>query len=448
MLNKLATLKQRFSSNKSKIISNVAWLLVDRALCTGVSFLISIWLAHYLGPEQFGTLRYVIAFVFLFSPIATLGMTSVVTKDLVEHPSLKNEILGTACVLRLIFGFSSAALSIISILFFAPKEPFIWLMIAITSSTYLFQPLMALEQWFESQVDSKQIVLARNLTLLIITILKIALITYKAPLIAFVYLLVLEAVIYGFTLLLAYRLKNKDIHQWVIKLSRAKILIKESWPLLLTGIAATLYLKIDQVMLGQMADKKSVGVYAVAATLSEIWFVIPMAFTSSLFPSIIKSKKLSKEEYEKRLQQFYDLMALLSYIILIFFLPISNYVIITAYGAEYAPAVNILYIYILNCIFSFQGFAQGAWIISEGLQKLNFYAAASGAAINITLNLVLIPHFQGLGAAIATLISYAFACYFAYWFFPETRGSAMLMTKAILLPFRLPSYLKNIKQNL
>ncbi len=440
MRNKFTALQQKLNANHKKIISNIVWLIFDRTLSAGVSFFMGIWLARYLGVEQYGTFRYVIAFAYIFSPLGTLGTRGIITRDLVENPSSKNELLGTTSIMRLIGGFCAASLAIGSTLIIEKENTSIWLLVAIISSTFFFQPLTVVEQWFESRVESKYIVYSRNLTLVFLSTLRIVFIINKAPLIIFIILLALDAIFYSLTLLLIYQIKYQNIQLWKVKFNQVKYLLKESFPLLLTGIMVTLYLKIDQVMLGQMADKKTVGIYAVAATLSEIWYMIPVAFTSSLFPAIVNSKKLSTEAYEKRLQNFYDLMALLAYIIIIVFVSISHDLIVTAYGQEYAPAVNILSIYILNCLFTFLGIAQSAWIISEGLQEFNFYATATGAVINIFLNLILIPKFQGIGAALATLVSYAFASYFIFLLIPQTRKNAILMTKAILLPTRIPKY--------
>ncbi|RUS98506.1 O-unit flippase [Dulcicalothrix desertica PCC 7102] len=431
----------KFSFHQSKIISNIAWILIDRVFSTGVTFIIGVWLARYLNPEQYGTLRYVIAFVALFSPVASLGMSSILTRDLVEKPSEQNKLLGSACGVQFISGTFAACLAIVSIRVLAPQDTLLCLFVAIASSIFLFQPLTIVEQWFESRVESRYTILSKNISFVLSTILKVILIIYKAPLITLIFLLAVEPIIYSFALISSYHFHKQSVKSWLFNLSKAKYLIQESMPLVLTGLAVSIYLKIDQIMLGLMADKTVVGVYAVAASLSEIWFFIPIAFKSSLYPDIIKSKNLSKEVYQERLQKFYDLMAVLAYCIVIIFIPISHYLILSTYGSEYLSAVPILHVYIWNCIFAFQGIAQSAWLISEGFQQINFYSTASGAIINVFLNLLLIPRFGSLGAAIASLISYAFASYFCFLIFPQTRGNAMLMTKALLIPIRLPAYL-------
>jgi Na+-driven multidrug efflux pump len=82
------------------------------------------------------------------------------------------------------------------------------------------------------------------------------------------------------------------------------------------------------------------------------------------------------------------------------------------------------------------------WIVAEGLQKLNFYAKLIGLCTNIMLNFLLIPLYQGKGAAIATLISASLANYFCFLFWKQTRENAILTTKALFLPLRLLTLLK------
>lgn len=81
---------------------------------------------------------------------------------------------------------------------------------------------------------------------------------------------------------------------------------------MLSGIAISIYMKIDQVMIKNMLDVKAVGNYAVAVKLTEVWYFIPVVISSSLFPAIIKAKKISEKLYYGRLQKLYDLMTWLA----------------------------------------------------------------------------------------------------------------------------------------
>jgi PST family polysaccharide transporter len=85
-------------------------------------------------------------------------------------------------------------------------------------------------------------------------------------------------------------------------------------------------------------------------------------------------------------------------------------------------------------LFVFWGVAQGPWYITEGLVRLQLYRAASGAVANVLLNLVLIPRYQSMGAAIATVISYGVADVLWNAFNPKTRVVFILQMKSLAFP--------------
>jgi PST family polysaccharide transporter len=80
----------------------------------------------------------------------------------------------------------------------------------------------------------------------------------------------------------------------------------------------------------------------------------------------------------------------------------------------------------------FLGVAQGPWNVSQNLLKLVFYRTLAGAIANVLLNLVLIPRYSAMGAAIATVISYGVAGVLANAFDARTRPIFLLQLKSVL----------------
>ena len=74
---------------------------------------------------------------------------------------------------------------------------------------------------------------------------------------------------------------------------------------------------------------------------------------------------------------------------------------------EYAAAAPILVIHTWASIFVFMGVAGTQWLVMENLQIFSLEKTLLGALSNIGLNLILIPEYGAVGAAYATLISYA-----------------------------------------
>jgi polysaccharide transporter, PST family len=439
MLSKLIQASEKLSPSNRKIIGNTGWLFASRVFRIGVSLLISTWIARYLGPNRYGILQYALAFCSFFLPLSTAQMGPVTTRDLVQSPDSKHTILGSAFTLQLGGGCLAAVLAVSAIWLLAPGDATLQLLVAIISLKFVFNSFQPIENWFEAKVASKFRVFASNLAFIGVTTLEICLVLYQAPLIVFAVTIILETLIFSLGLIFFYCRDGENILHWRTDRGSIQYLIKESFPLVLSSTAWMIYTSIDRVMLGNMIDSKTVGIYSSAATLSESLSFLPIIVCSSLYPAIIQAKNQSKSAYQAKLQKFYDLLSGLAYGLILLLLPLSGWVITFLYGEPYRPAVPILMVYLWSCLFSFQGIAQSKWIVSEGLQRFDFYSRLAGLISNISLNLILIPRYQGMGAAIATLISYAIGGYLYFLLVPATRANAMLMTKALCLPVRVLS---------
>tara|TARA_B100001142_G_C13973366_1_gene515826 strand:- start:1 stop:621 length:621 start_codon:yes stop_codon:yes gene_type:complete len=180
-------------------------------------------------------------------------------------------------------------------------------------------------------------------------------------------------------------------------------------------------MKIDQIMLGQMVGDEAVGIYSAAVRISEVWYFIPTMIVASVFPAILKARNSSEEQYYKKLQHLFDLMLWLSIGIALPMTFLSESVIKILFGETYLDASSILSIHIWASVFVFLGVASSKWFIAENRQILSFQRTTIGALANVILNFLFIPQFQAVGAATATIISYAIATIISDLFQAETR---------------------------
>ena len=118
----LAAYIRNLTPNLKKIAGNTGWLFADRMIRMGVGVIVWIWIARYLGPDQFGLLNYSIAFVALISPIAVLGLDNLVIRDVVQNPELKEELLGTAYAMRASGGILSFFIYLFQLLVSIPHK--------------------------------------------------------------------------------------------------------------------------------------------------------------------------------------------------------------------------------------------------------------------------------------------------------------------------------------
>jgi len=274
-----------------KYVKNTGWLLAGKLLSLVVGFII----ARYLGPYAFGDLSFADAFAALFAAVGTLGLDSFIIREIIQHPDKRDEILGTSLVMRLAANAVLIPLAILTYLAFRQlstneTEVSLALLIAFCSSAALFKSFNIIDSYFQSQVASKYVVHVQNVCLVLSTGVKIALIYNHAPVLYFAGALVFDSAILALGLLFIYKRKQLHLHTWTFYWVRAKSLIQQSWPLILTAVMISVYMKIDQVML-KSAGSKIVGIYSAAARISESWYFIPVAIVTSVFPAIIHARK-------------------------------------------------------------------------------------------------------------------------------------------------------------
>jgi O-antigen/teichoic acid export membrane protein len=431
----------RVSSTLRGIITNTGWLFGLKILRILFSLFLAAWVARYLGTERYGVLQYSVAFVALFSPLAILGLQGIVVRDIVRAPEERDEILGTTFILRLAGGLTGFVLVLFLIYAVRKDDPLVRLVTGVTALTLFLQAFDTIDMWFQSQVKSKYTVIAKSVALTVANLVRIAAILMGAPVTIFAVTLVVDVIISGWGLVTAYRSQGHRLRSWRFSIARAKNLLGQSWTLVLSGALAIIYFKIDQVMLGEMSGESEVGVYATAARISEIWYFIPTAIATSVFPTLIKAKSRGEGIYYARLQQLYDFLAGLGLAVAVFFTFTSDRLIVIVFGEQYAAAGPILSVHIWAGVFIFLKVALNRWLLNEGRLKFLFISSSLGAAVNVALNLFLIPRHGGMGAAVATVISYAMASLFACFFYRPAWGNGWMMTKALFVPLRSLAHL-------
>ncbi len=434
VIQKVSLLKGR--TGLHKILANISWLFADRILRMGFGLVVGIWVARYLGVQQFGLLNYAIAFVAIFNPLANLGLDVVVVRRLVADPTQQQSILGTSFWMRFVAGWLTWLAVIIGIYLLRHDDAMTIVTVMILGAANIFQSFDTIDLWFQSQVRSKYSVLAKNAAFIATTSIRVVMVLSHAPIVAFVVAILLEAVLGAVGLLIVYKQQGYLVKLWQWSRSLAQDLLRESLPLILSGLTIMIYMRIDQIMLGQMIGDKAVGVYSAATRISEVWYFIPMTVSSSVMPSIFNAKEISEELYYQRIGGLNRGLTWLAIAVAIVMTFVSKPLIVMLFGNSYIESGTILAVHIWASVFVFSGVATSGWFIAENLSYLSLYRTLSGAIVNILLNIFLIPIYGGLGAAIATVIAQAVASFISNGVNPKTRKLFKVQIKS-LLPIKL-----------
>ncbi len=429
-----ASIRRRLGeqSNFLKVASNTFWLCADRLLRMGMGLVVGVWVTRYLGPEQFGLLSFAGAFVALFTPLTTLGLENVAVRDIVRNRADKDEILGTVITLRLL-GALFAIPVLICVNRVLTHDSIFHLLVTILACGFFFQPFDSIDFWFQAQIKSQFSVLAKSSAFLIGTALRVLMIEFRFSLVAFAWASLVEFLSSAIGMLIAYRASGSVYKNWRLSVERASSLLRDSWPLIIAGVAVMTYMRIDQVMLGQMSGKEAVGVYSAAIRLSEAWYFIPMAIVTSLTPGTIEARGRGLVVYHEYLQRLFSLMVVLALVVAVPISFFSGQIIRLLYGNLFSDAAPILAVHVWTGVFVFLGVAQGPWDVNERLTLLSLRRVVIGAVANIVLNLILIPRYSGLGAALSTVFSQALASCFLNVVDHRTRRIFVMQARAIVL---------------
>lgn len=387
-----------------RYFANTSWMFGETMLRMLAGVFVGIWVARYLGPEQFGVFSYAIAFVSIFSTLAKFGLDGIVVRDLVNEPEKRDVYLGTAFWLKLIGAFIMLG-SLVFATLFTNNDHTTNLYIFIIASGIIFQSFEVVDFYFQSKVLSKFVSICKITQTLLSSILKIYLVLTGADLFWFVLVSIVDQVILAFALYFAYKYQRIGSFYRCFDWNIAKKLLQDSWPLIFSSLAIAIYMRIDQVMIQQMLGNKSAGLYSAAVRLSEVWYFIPVIVTNSLAPAIISARNVSYELYKDRLQRLCTVMVWISISLAIFVTLFSSVLINMLYGEAYQAASKVLAIQIWGGVFVFIGVATGVFFTAENYTRKTLYRTVLGAVSNVLLNIVMIPQYGIYGAAIATLIS-------------------------------------------
>lgn len=407
------------------------WLMTERVLQMLIALIINMITARYLGVDNYGVINYVASYISFFAPICTLGLEGIIIKELVDNPDKQGEIIGTSMGMRMISSLFSM-FAILLILFFLDHDNTVILGVAFLQSLILFFNTADLfEFWYQSRLESKKSVKVKLIAYLIVAVYKVGILIFQKDIYWFAVTNTLDMAVIYILLFISY--KRNHGPKLSFRFATGKDMLKISYNFILSGLMVAVYAQMDKIMLGQMMDTATVGLYSVGIYICNLWNFIPNAIMVSLRPGIMAAKQLDEKLYQKRLKQMYALIIWISILYAVGVCLFSRYLIWILYGEAFLDARVPLMIAVWYCGFSQLGGAREVWMICEKKQKYSKWFALIGALTNLILNFTLIPVIGMNGAAVATLITQIMTGFVVTLFFKDTRKNNKYLVEAFLL---------------
>lgn len=411
---------------------NSGWLMMSSVFMMAVGVVVTAVSARYFGPATFGELNYAVALVSLFAVLSTLGLDSITVKNLVDEAWDDGIILCTSFVLRLLSGAVLIGLSWLimgTVEGWDERVTVLVLIMSLTTSLHAFQ---VVEHWMQAHLLGRVSSLVRMSTYLATSAFKILIVATGGGIVAFAWAYVLDAVLFGAALTIAYFRVRDKTPRLRVSFSYGRNALRQSGFLILSGSLVSLYNRVDQVMLGALVEGTAeVGIYAAGVTLAEMWYFVPHALILSLKPGVFARRKEGGEKYEEAVQTMYGLVAFIGVAAGLLITLVSGPIVSLVYGPGFAGVGGPLAVLVWAGTFAMLGVARSVWLLAEGLQRYSVMYTVSALVVNVVLNWLLIPAHGAMGAAYATVAA-QITNIVALSLFPSTRASTTMIARAFL----------------
>lgn len=411
-------------------MKNTGWLIFEKIFVMGVSLIVTSLMARYLGTADFGLLNYSLAYLMIFMTVSNLGIDDILVNEIVKNKEDIGKLIGTTMGLRFATSIFSILLLFFLIRFFDPSEFTLHLILLIQSISLIFAVLDSIEYWFQANLQSKYVVISKLIAFSIVSLWRLLLIYFVKQIHYFALATVIEAVVIG-SLIVYFYIKFKG-PKLCFSIQTAKYLLAKSIHFFVAAIFIIVYTQMDKIMLGQMANTTIVGIYSAAMAISGLWMFIPLALINSARPLIMASKEQDEGIYLLKNKQLYCSIIWFSILASCFIAIFAKPVVLLIYGESFIESVNVLVILIWSKTFALIGTIKAIWLTMENLGKYQVYFVGIAALLNVLFNLLLIPIFGAIGAAIATLIAEVLSSIFAILLFKKTRPLFSIIVEAFL----------------
>jgi O-antigen/teichoic acid export membrane protein len=372
---------------------------------------------RYLGSENYGILSFAIAFASITIFLADIGIASVIVRDVARDKARTQKYFGNSIMLKIILAVitlvSTAAIG------FALNYPsstmqivlMITLSLIIVSFYGIISSIISAYEVME-YISLGSIVF--NLAMLICALLAIHL---GVDVYGFSYVYLISSII-SLGYYVAVALRNIPLPKWDFDLLFWKYMVKEAIPFGLSSIFIRIYYFIDTIMISLLISNpnEAMGWYNAAYRMVLVLAFIPVTFLGSIYP-IMSNYYVTSDKYLGFIfeRSFKYLMAL-SIPIGVGTTILGNQLILLIYGPDFAPSTIALQILIWSEVVIFLNSVFGYLLNSINRQMIVAKQTMLASALNIILNLVLIPQFSYVGASSATVATQIFSFFFLLYF--------------------------------
>ena len=415
-----------------------------------LSLIYLIFVARYLGDTGFGQYSFVFALLSFFVVFTAFGMDALIIREVAKDKSKSSAFLINSSVLKTLLCLSSWAVLLV-LAFFLNKPPEIKIGIMIIGFCLLPDSLVkTAKAVFSGHEKMEYNTFIEVIYRLAIVAVGIFFIKYDYGIVG-LFSVPLFASFGVFILTIFLYVKKIGGIELSFDIGLLRYLLKTSYAFALTGVFVAIYHRIDAVMLSFMKGDAPVGWYSAAYGLTESLLFIPAALVSAAFPVLSRFFNESKDDFQRAYRKLFQFLLLFALPIAIGITILAEPIVSLIYKAEFSNAVPALRALVWATAFMFLNTVMSSTLYAANRQKTVAGLTAILVAVNILLNLILIPRYSHVGASWATVMTEMVGFGYCYWFIAQhlcKNNVRVLFLKALLSSFVMALFLLMATLNL
>jgi O-antigen/teichoic acid export membrane protein len=421
-----------------KVINNTGISLLGQAITWTSTLLLTIAYGRYLGDVKFGELFFAISFVMLFGFPLEFGFNQQLTRDVAQETTRASRYLSNTLLIKAVFWLILYTL-ILFTCWLLGYDTEILVLVAICGFNLLITSIMnafrSLHYAFEQVVfPTVGNILEKGLSALV----GIILLKNGGGVQAMALVLLGGAIINS--LWQAFWFFRLTGASFIIDRVLIRELIRSSIPFITYGALMVIYYRIDAVLLSLMTTVAVVGWYGAAYRLFDTLSFLPnLVIGAVMYPVFSKLSVVSEAELKLAIEKSLNFLLFLGFPMSVGLFLVAPQIIELLYNRpEFVNSVPALQGLAPGLVFLSINIVLSTIIVSTGGEKKITIMAAVALVFNLGLNLILIPLYQQVGAAIVTSLTELLLICLSYLFIPKSLfplGSVRLAAKAIVASF-------------
>ena len=391
------------TSVKQTIIKNSFWLLVSEVVSKVCTFLVTLWIARYLGVESYGISNFSITFAGFFVLAVDFGLVNLTFRELSKHIEERDEFFTNAIAIKVFISLCSLLIALVVTRYIGKPGIYTTLIMVYLLYAILNNICEYLRVYFRPYERMQHEALLKVGNAIVFLLSSLAFIFLYGTLQS-VFRGFLVAGIVNIVVSLLYVVQKLHIKPLSLNIHFMKKILRMALPFFLSGIFIFFYTDINIVMLWFFRDAKEVGLFSVAYSIIFYVYMILNIFSVSFFKKLVDgTKKIAM--FRQLLSKYLLINFSVSILVVLGVFSVWWWLVTAVYGHAYQGTIIMFKLLSFWVVIKSVSYVYGTWLTTFSKEYTRLWTQVFAAIVNVLLNIILIPLYGYVGCIISLLVT-------------------------------------------